>query len=137
VISLKPFQRTRNGRGALLVLETHNTGNLKWDEVIRQAKQAVLNTPWDGNNTRYLIDLHVDIHRSSFNEMTRAEDFIAHEPPNDHTRVQHLLNSIQMSDLRVISATTIILADNTKRNNFEDAADFLLLATPPVYNKKL
>ena len=111
-------------------------GNSKWDEVIRQAKQAVLNTPWNGSNTRYSINLHITSHCSSFNEMTRAEDAIAYETPNNHTRVQHLLNSIHLIDICVISTTTIIV-DNAKRNNFEEAADFLLLAAPPVDNKKL
>ena len=47
-------------------------GNSKWDEVIRMAEAAVLNTPWNGKNGRDPLDMHIASHRSSFNEMTRA-----------------------------------------------------------------
>ena len=112
--SLKLFLCTRDGRGALQALEIHIMGNSKWDEVIRMAEEAVLNTHWNGKNVRYPLDMHIESHRSSFNEMTRAGDSIPYEPPNDHTRVQRLLNSIQSSDLRVVYATIPILVDNVK-----------------------
>ena len=41
-----------------------------------------------------------------------------------------MLNSIQTSNVRVVAATTTILADTSKRNNFKLATDFLLLAAP-------
>ena len=62
--------------------------------------------------------------------MTRASEFINYQIPNDHTRVQRLLNSIQSTDIKVVSSITKVLAKKSKRNNFEEAADFLLLATP-------
>ena len=44
--------------------------------------------------------------------------------------MQRLLNSIVSTDIKVVSAVTTILADTAKRDDFESAADFLLLAAP-------
>ena len=128
--SLKPFQRLRDGRGALLALEVQNLGNSKWDTVIRKAEQTVLNFPWNGKNVKYSLDRHIVAHRAAHNDMMRASDYMTYVPPNEHARVQRLLNSIVSTDIKVISAVTTILADTAKRNDFEEAADFLLLAAP-------
>ena len=42
-----------------------------------------------------------------------------------------MMNSIDSLDLIVVSTNTTILVDAAKRGNFEEAADFLLLADPP------
>ena len=34
---LKSFQKRRDGRGALALLELHNMGNLKWDSIVSEA----------------------------------------------------------------------------------------------------
>ena len=62
--------------------------------------------------------------------MVRAEDHIGYQPPNEYTRVQRLIKSIDYTDIRTVSAITTILGDTIKRGNFEQAADFLLLAAP-------
>ena len=128
--SLKPFMKLRDGRGALLALEIQNLGNSKWDTVIRKAEQTVLNFPWNGKNVKYTLDRHIVAHRAAQNDMVRASEHMTYVPPNEHARVQRLLNSIVSTDVKVISAVTTILADTAKRNDFEEAADFLLLAAP-------
>ena len=47
--------------------------------------------------------------------------------PNGHTRVSRLIKSITSKDGAILSAITLIQGDNQKRNDFELAADFLLL----------
>ena len=128
--SLKPFQRARDGRGALLALETQNLGDSKWDMLIKRAEQTVLNFNWNGKNNKYTLDRHIVSHRAAHNDMVRASESTPYQPPNDHTRVQRLLNSIVSTDIKVVSAVTTILADRAKRDDFEEAADFLLLAAP-------
>ena len=61
--------------------------------------------------------------------MVRAEDHIGYQPSNEHTRFQHLLKSINYTYIRIVSAITTFLGDNIKRGNFEQASDFILLAT--------
>ena len=53
--SLKPFQRARDGRGALLALETQNLGNSKWDMLIKRAEQTVSNFLGTGKITSTLL----------------------------------------------------------------------------------
>ena len=62
--------------------------------------------------------------------MVRAEDHIEYQPPNEYTRVQHLLKSIESTDIRIVSDITTILGDTVKRRNSEQASDFLLLEAP-------
>ena len=60
--------------------------------------------------------------------MVRAEYHIGYQPPNEYTRVQRLIKSIESIDISIVSAITTILRDTVKRVNFEQAAYFLLLA---------
>ena len=45
---LKPFQKRRDGRGALAALELHNMGNLKCDPIVSEAESKVLAFKWNG-----------------------------------------------------------------------------------------
>ena len=66
--------------------------------------------------------------------MVRAEYHIGYQPPNEYTWVQRLLKSIKSTDTRIVSAITTILGDTLKKENFEKAADFFLLAAPTRKN---
>ena len=127
---LKPFQKRRDGRGALAALELRNMGNLKWYSIVPEAESKVLTLKWNGENNRYRLACHIYLHILAHNEMVRAEDHIGYQPPNEYTRVQRLIKSIDYTDIRTVSAITTILGDTIKRGNFEQAADFLLLAAP-------
>ena len=62
--------------------------------------------------------------------MVRASQFISYEVPNEHTRVGRLIKSIQSKDPAIVSALTHIQGSTTQRDDFELAADFLLLTAP-------
>ena len=62
--------------------------------------------------------------------MVRAEDHIGYQPQNEYTQVKRLMKSIESTDISIVSAIATILGDTVKRGNFEQAADFLLLASP-------
>ena len=64
--------------------------------------------------------------------MVRASQHISFQPPNEATRVRKLLTSLQSGDPRIIAAKTNIFADPTKRNDFEETANFLLIVAPPL-----
>ena len=128
--SISRHQRRRNGRQAFLDLQLHNMGNSKWDKVVEAAEGMVSNKVWNGRNIRYPLRFHVVKHREAHNDFQRASQHIPYVPPDEATRVRRLLNSIQCNDPAVVSAKTTILADAAKRNDFELASDFLLLAAP-------
>ncbi len=130
ISSIKPFQGRRDGRGAYQALMLHNLGNSKWEKVVEVAETYVNNRTWDGKNSRFSIKSHIAKHREAHNDFIRASQHINYALPNDTTRVQRLLRSIQCKDGTILSAKTTILADPVKKNDFEQASDFLLLVAP-------
>ena len=62
--------------------------------------------------------------------MVRAGEYTNYKSLNDHTRVQRLFNGIISTDVKVVSAITVIRSDTTMKGSFEGAADFLLIAAP-------
>jgi len=129
--SLKQHQRNRNGRAAYLSLIQHNLGSAQWDKIILKAEEVHNVRVWNGRNSRYTLKRHVDMHRDAYNDMVRANEHIAYETPNEHTRVSRLLRSVQANQLASIAAAkTTIEATPSKRDDFELAADFLILNAP-------
>ena len=105
-------------------------GNSKWDSIVSESESKVLTFKWNGKNSRYTLARHISSHTSAQNDMVRAENHIGYQPPNEYTRVQHLIKSIESIDIRIDSDLTTILGDTVKRGDFEQAADFLLLPSP-------
>ena len=130
--SLKAHQRKRDGRAAYLALCQHNLGSSKWDKIVEDAEAYMMRREWNGKNYRFPLRLHIAKHREAFNEMVRAAQFIPYEVPNEHTRVGRLIKSIQSKDPAIVSAMTHIQGNNQQRNDFELAADFLLLTAPKL-----
>ena len=128
--SIKAHQRLRNGRAAYLALCQHNLGSSKWDKVVEEAEAYMMRREWTGKNYWFSLKQHISKHHESFNEMVCASQFIAYEVPNDHTRVGRLIKSIQSKDPAIISALTHIQGNAAQRDDFELAADFLLLTAP-------
>ena len=69
--------------------------------------------------------------------MVKAEDHIGYQPPNEYTRVQRQIKSIESTDISIVSDITTILGDIVKRENFEQAEDLLLLAASVCKNDTL
>ena len=125
--SLKAFQRTRDGRGAYLALCKHNLGSAKWDRIIEEAESYLLRREWNGKNYRYTLKSHINRHREAHNDLEKASQFVSYQLPDDHMRVGRLIKSITSRDPSILAAITHILGTETLRDDFEDAADFLLL----------
>ena len=129
--SLKRHQRTRDGREAYLSLIQHNLGSAQWDKIILKAEEVHNSRIWNGRNSRYTLKRHVDMHRDAYNDMVRANEHVTYEAPNERTRVTRLLRSIQANHIASIAAAkTTIEATPAKRDDFEAAADFLILNAP-------
>ena len=128
--SIKTFQKARDWRGAYLALCQHNLGFSKWDKIINEAETYVMRREWNGKNLRFTLRSRISKHREAHNEMMRASQFVEYELPNDHTRVWCLIKNITNRDPSILSAITHIQGNQHQRNNFEAAADFLLLTAP-------
>ena len=128
--SIKAFRRARDGRAAYFALLQHNLGSSKWDRVIDHCENYLLRNEWNGKNIRFTLKMHITKHREAHNELVRASQFVDYELPNGHTRVGRLIKSITSKDGAILAAITNIHGDRVKRNDFEEAADFLLLTAP-------
>jgi ribosomal protein L29 len=128
--SIKTYQRLRNGRAAYEALCQHNMGTSKWDKIVKDAETYVMKREWNGKNHRFTLRAHIIKHREAHNEMRRSSDYVQYDVPNEHTRVGRLIKSITTKDPSILAAITHIQGSDVQRNDFEAAADFLLLTAP-------
>ena len=124
--SITRHSRKRNGRQAYKDLVTHNMGSAKWEKTIEAAEKVITTRVWNGKNSRYPLRIHIARHREAYNDLKRSEAPVTYSAPNDTSRVRYLLTSIQTSDPTICAGKTTILADPQKKDNFEQAADFLM-----------
>ena len=134
MLSIKPFQERQDGRTAFLVVESHNYGPGKWDNVVKNAKHVVLTSKFDNANARNPVSCHIINQRDAHNDMicaSEAENY-TYQVPNDHTRVQGLFHSIKSKYTSVITAKARLLTDPNLENDFEAAAEHLIHLCPPA-----
>ena len=132
--SVKSHQRRRDGRAAYFALCQHNLGSSKWDKILEDAETYVSKREWNGRNHRFSLKLHINKHREAYNDMVRASQHVEYALPNEHTRVGRLLKSITSKEASIVSAITHVHGSPAQRNDFETAADFLLLTSPSNNN---
>ena len=125
--SLKGFQWARDGRAAYQALLLHNLGSSKWDKIIKDAETYCLRHEWNRRNQRFTLKNHMNKHHEAYNKMVWANQHVQYELPNEHTQVGRLLKSITSKDPAIVSAIIHIEGNPSRRDNFEQAADFLLL----------
>ena len=130
IASTARHQRNRNGRGAYFDLVMHHLSSAKWERTVELAEKVLNERKWNGRNARYPLKIHIAKHREAFNDLSRASEQITYDPPNETSRVRHLLSSIETSDPTICAAKTTIKADRVKNNDFEEAADFLIVTAP-------
>ena len=99
-------------------------------KIIEDAENYMMKREWNGKNQRFTFRSHINKHREAYNEMSRASQFISYELPNGHTRTGRLLKSLTSKDAAIVAATTHIQGNPQLRNDFEKAADFILLTAP-------
>ena len=136
--SIKPFTRSKNGRGAYLALINQHAGVDKWEKELKDQEQFLLSRKWKGNSNQSL-DKFVEQHRAAFILMTQCSEHVNHQLPNEHSRVRYLLDAIECSDPALHARKAQIETDtgpNGMRSNFEAAAAFLLPADPVAKKRK-
>lgn len=136
--SIRPHQCSGNGQAALEAVVLHNMGNTKLDDLIDKAMNKITKAVlWNGKNSQYPLIRHISDHRISFNDIVKAADKINYAVMNERIRVTYLLDSIQCNHQQLVAAKTAILSDDAKQNNFELAADFLLLNAKSFKSEKV
>lgn len=130
--SIKPFQRSKNGRGAWLALKSQYAGDDKWEAEIKKQSHLLHTRVWKGQNN-FTLERFIAQHRNAFVSMQACSEHIAYQLPNEHTRVGYLLDAIMCSDAGLQAAMASIRTDTSKdgmRSNFESSASHLLPYDP-------
>ena len=135
--SIKPFQRSKNGHGALLALTNQYAGNDKWEVEIRKQDDLLHTCVWKGQSN-FPLEGFIAQHRNAFVSMQQCAEHIAYQLPNEHTRDGYLLEGIQCPDPGLQTAIESVRTDdgaNGMRSDFERAAAHLLPYDPVVQKR--
>ena len=76
ISSMKPLQRTRDGRGAFQDIQRHNMGESKWDKFLEDAESMFQTRVWNGKNSRFPLKAHINKHREVHNDFFRASQHV-------------------------------------------------------------
>jgi hypothetical protein len=136
--SIKPFQRTKDGRGAWIALVSQFAGTDKWEAEIKRQEQLLQTRVWKGQSN-FSLENFVSQHRNAFVSMQACAQHVQYQLPNEHSRVGFLLDAIQCSDAGLQAAMASVRTDNGPqgmRNNFETTASHLL-PYDPVARKRI
>ena len=130
--SIKPFQRTKNGRGAWFALVQQYAGEDKWRAELKNQDELIHTRKWKGQ-TNFSLEKFVAQHRNAFVSMSQCADHVAFQLPNELTRVTYLLDAIECNNAPLQAAMALVRNDNGptgKLNDFEATASFLLPHDP-------
>ena len=135
--SIKPFQRTKNGRDAWLALSNQYAGNDKWEAEIKRYEQLLHTREWKGQSN-FTLERFIQQHRNAYVSMQAAAEHVTYQLPNEHSRVGYLLDGIICNDAGLQAAMASIKTDQAVgglRNDFEATAT-ILLPYDPVQKKR-
>ena len=130
--SIKPFEKTKNGHGALLALMNQYAGNDKWEAEIHKQDDLLHTCVWKGQSN-FPLEGFIAQHCNAFVSMQQCAEHIAYQLPNELTRVGYLLEGIQCSDPGLEVAMASMQTDdgaNRMRSDFERAVVHLLPYNP-------
>jgi hypothetical protein len=130
--SIKPYQRTRDGRGAWLAILRQFAGEAKWRAEIKIAEELLLNRKWKGQDN-FPFEKFVSQHRAAYVSMQECAEHVPHQLPHEITRVTYLLNAIESHHAPLQAAMANVRLDdgvNGKMNDFELASSYLLPHDP-------
>jgi hypothetical protein len=130
--TIKPYQRTRDGRGAYLALKQQYAGRDKFMAEIRAQEDMINKREWTGQGN-FTLERFIAQHRNAFTSMQECARHVDFQLPNDLTRVDHLLRAIKCNDFALNTAKAIIEKDygpGGMMHDFEQAASYLVQYDP-------
>ena len=135
--SLAPFKRTKDGRGGYNAIVNQFAGVDKWQAILKDCKDIMLNRMWKGQSA-YPLEKFVSLHRCAFVKMEQCVNHIDYQLPNDNTRITQLLDNIEC-DYAPLQAAMAFIKNDTgptgKMNDFESSVAYLL-PNDPVLKKQ-
>ena len=136
--SIKPYQRSKNGRESWQALIRQYAGEDKWDAEILKQDNLLHTSQWKGQSN-FSLERFIAQHRNAFVSMRQCAEHVSFQLPNEQTRVKYLLDAIHCNDAPLQAAMALVRNDtdpNGKMNSFEAAASYLL-PKDPVAKKRV
>jgi hypothetical protein len=128
--TIAPLRLARDGRGALLALQSQHAGKAIYDQLVKEAENVLKNQQWSGT-TSATLSQHMGLHWKAFITLSECAEHIPVEVPNDCAHVTYLLDSFTTIDPPVLAAIAAVCQDDAnKRVNFENVFTFLAPTCP-------
>ena len=108
--SIKPSQRTKNGRKAWRALVAQYAGKYKWEKELKDCDDFIHTRKWTGAQN-YSLEKFVSQHRSSYVSMCQCAEHVDYQLPNELTRVKYLLEAIDNLDPALQAELALVRAD--------------------------
>ncbi len=116
-----PFRCARDGREALLALQSQHAGKAIYDQLVKEAENVLKNRQWSGT-TSATLSQHMGLHRKAFITLSECVEHIPVEVSDDCAHVTYLLDSFTAIDPSVLAAIAAVCQDDAnKQVNFENA----------------
>ena len=119
--SLKPYQRTKDGRGAFQAIISQYAGEDKWESELKKDGSLLHTRKWKGQSN-FPLEKHCAQHRNAFISMEQCAQHVDYQLPNQHSRVGYLLAGIENNDPGLQAAMAAVRTDKAPdgmRNDFE------------------
>jgi hypothetical protein len=131
--TIKPYQRTKQGREAWRSLVNQYAGQDKWEAEVKRQDDLLHNRQWKGQSN-FSLEKFIAQHRNAYVSMRQCVEHITFQLPNERTRVAYLLDAIQCNDPGLQAAMANVRTDTDpadgKMNDFEATASYLLPYDP-------
>lgn len=113
---IRPFQRTRDGRGAYLALRGHYLGKNFVDRMASQAEQKLSTTSYSGEKRNFNFEKYVQIHVEQHTILDGLKEH-GYTGIDVRSKVRHFMNGIKTKDLDPVKVQ--ILASEDLRADFD------------------
>ena len=130
--TIKPYQRSKQGREAWRSLVNQYAGDDKWEAELKRQDDLLHNRVWKGQSN-FSLEKFIAQHRNACVSMRQSAEHVTFQLPNERTRVTYLLDAIQCSDPGLQAAMAQVRTDSGgggKMNDFEATASYLLPYDP-------
>jgi hypothetical protein len=129
-VSIKPFQKSKNGRAAWSAVLNQYAGKDKAE--IKKHEKLLHTGEWKGQSN-FTLERFIVQHRNAYVSMQAAAGQVTIQLPNEDSRVGYLLDAILCNDAGLQAAMATIKTDETAdglRNDFEASTSATLRPGP-------
>ena len=131
---IKPYQRSKNDRGAWIALASQYAGQDKFEAEIKSVEDVLHNRTWNSNGT-FTLECFIGLHRMAYINLQAAAVKVTYQLPTEYTHVGYLLKPLEKTSDPRLQAAIACVKNNAemeegKRYKFEATATFLLPNCP-------